>query len=548
MLADSSGVALQTVSNELGCITFAPLSYDQTDIGQTYTYTVYELEDERVCYETDTQVYTVTVAVGLDEADGTLTLTKTLLRDGQAVEAIRFNNTYTATGSLQLTAEKTVNGAEPAEGKVFDFLLEGEGVSLTARNEGGSVIFDEITYDLADAGQTFTYTVRETTASAGTMTADSSVYTVMVTVIDNGDGTLTASPVITLAGEEVDSIAFNNIIEAPLTISKTVTGYATDRPFPMNVWFYDAEGNELTSPVAFTGVEEGEVCSGDFIFLSHGQSITFTSLLPGMRYVVEEWPDDAYTTVVNGLPMNRVEGECLEGGNRADFVNRMHTTSFSVTKVWEGGSGPIRLTIYADGVKMDPQPPVLRDGDVYVCSGLPMYDEDGNKVVYSAKEKYMDGFMTIYDNEPPYDGESSMVYDGGVIINRAVTTLRVCKLWKGLPEDVEPPEIILTLYCNGEPFNKRQPEPDEHGWYVYENLPLSWQGEPATYYVVEEDCTGFAAIYENADGTGGNCAYDNGVITNVAMPATGDSGHLAFWFLTATLAAAALLMLRRRHA
>ncbi|MBR4080868.1 MAG: hypothetical protein IKK21_03675, partial [Clostridia bacterium] len=50
VLADSSGVALQTVSNELGCITFAPLSYDQTDIGQTYTYTVYELEDERVCY------------------------------------------------------------------------------------------------------------------------------------------------------------------------------------------------------------------------------------------------------------------------------------------------------------------------------------------------------------------------------------------------------------------------------------------------------------------------------------------------------------------
>ena len=94
-----------------------------------------------------------------------------------------------AEGSLQLTALKTVNGEVPEEGRVYEFVLEGENVSLTATNEGENVVFDEIRYELADAGKTYTYTIRETTESAGNMTADATVYTVEVTVIDNGDGT-----------------------------------------------------------------------------------------------------------------------------------------------------------------------------------------------------------------------------------------------------------------------------------------------------------------------------------------------------------------------
>ena len=55
--------------------------------------------------------------------------------------------------------------------------------------------------------------------------------------------------------------------------------------------------------------------------------------------------------------------------------------------------------------------------------------------------------MTIYKNVAPYDPESSFIYDGDTIINRAVTQIAVRKVWKGMDEGEKRPDIKLTLYC-----------------------------------------------------------------------------------------------------
>ena len=306
----------------------------------------------------------------------------------------------------------------------------------------------------------------------------------------------------------------------------------------------------MTEPIAYTGDLTGEHLSGERIRLGHGQSITFTGLLPGMRYTVEEEANIAFTTVVNGLPVNAVEGICLEDGNRADFVNTMKATTFSVRKVWEGGyGGDIILTLYANGEKMEPQPEYTRDGDVYTYTGLPMYEADGDLVLYTAKERYMDGFMTIYDNVKPYDGESSMIYDGGTIINRAVTSIRVLKVWEGVEEGEELPEIRLTLFCNGEPMDKRQPKPDKHGWYIYNNLPLTRKGQPAEYYVLEVPLEGYETSYTDANGKTADRALDGYTITNsrFLIPATGDNEPLVLWAAMLTASAATLMLLLKRR-
>ena len=63
-----------------------------------------------------------------------------------------------------------------------------------------------------------------------------------------------------------------------------------------------------------------------------------------------------------------------------------------------------------------------------------MYDAKGNPIQYAAKERPVSGYMKIYKNVAPYESESSFIYDGGTIINRAVTQIAVRKVWKGMDE------------------------------------------------------------------------------------------------------------------
>ena len=71
-----------------------------------------------------------------------------------------------------------------------------------------------------------------------------------------------------------------------------------------------------------------------------------------------------------------------------------------------------------------------------------MYDAKGNPIQYAAKERPVSGYMTIYKNVAPYESESIFIYDGGTIINRAVT-----QVGKGMDEGEKRPDIKLTLYC-----------------------------------------------------------------------------------------------------
>ena len=552
-LCDAEGEELQTAENQKGRIAFRTLKYTEADAGKTFLYTVREMQEEKPGYTADATVYTVEVQV-TDAGDGTLKVTRTITCDGNAVRAMSFDNRYEAEGEWTPTALKTVNGAEPREDQVYEFTLtDGEGNTFRAENEKGSITFEPLCYDESDIGKTYTYTVQESTASEGVLIADASVYTVEVTVTDNRDGTLKAEPVITKDGETVEAITFENVLTTQLSISKTVEGIETTETFPVTVELYNADGSGAAGEYPYTGDAEGLLKSGDEILLAHGQRVTISGLLPGMTYTVTETAPVAFEPFVNGNAAGAAQGTLTEEGSEVNFVNKHRKLNFTVNKLWQGGGGgEIELTLYANGKRVVPQPACTRDGDVYSYTGLPMYDEQDQLIVYSAKEEYFEGFLTIYQNVAPYAGKTKAVYNGGTIINKLIrkADFAVQKVWEGLSDGDKTPDIVLMLYCNGEAIPTKTPSPDGNGWYRFYDLPDTVDGKPAVYTVKEIAVDGFDTAYTLADGSSAEYADNGGTITNTKLPQTGDRAPLALWLTLMGASAAMLLMLlcKRRKA
>ena len=417
----------------------------------------------------------------------------------------------------------------PTSEQVFSFELtsgtDTPTVSQTKQNVLGSITFDAIPYTLDDAGKTYQYTVKETSTDGGGLTTDKTVYTVTVEITDNKDGTLHVTPTIYNGTDDVDELLFNNVLLGNLIVTKTVSGSSEpdESEFAFGFTFENDQGEALQERFPFTGSRTGYVGHGDTLMLKDGERIEVSGIPFGTECGVAEEESIRYTVSVNG-EQNASCRVIVDTENvQVDFVNNLVTTDFTVYKEWQGGGGgAITLTLYANGQKLDPQPSYSHDEDTYRYDNLPMYDANGMKIVYSAKERYMDGFMTIYQNIVPYESETKSIYDGGTIINRAVTDIAVRKVWTGMGENEDHPEITLTLYCNGQVINKT-PKVDKDGWYHFYNLPIRSQ----PYYVIETPIDGYATTYENkgAHQDETDRVYDGGTITNHKIPKTQDNSH-----------------------
>ena len=363
-------IETQTVTNnEAGAITFAPIHYNLSDVGNTYTYTVREkapsteaqYETDGIKYVYDTTVYTVKVKVE-DNGDGTLKLTKTVkigekdytdpemkfvndttkatitkvdalgnqlsgveleVRDknNEVVDSwttdgtphvitgalilgetyklveksapagytladpveftvsendidnkVEMKNTYSASGSLKLTAKKTLTTTETplTEGQFTFELRDKDGTVLQTKTNvaNGNVTFDEIKYNLVkdaaykdntdkkvdDIGE-YQYTVNEVKGDAAGYTYDDTVYTINVTVTDAGNGTLTVTPVIhsskaTSEDATVTGMEFINTYTTSgqiiLGATKTLDGQTLEaEQFSFQATEMDADGNAV---------------------------------------------------------------------------------------------------------------------------------------------------------------------------------------------------------------------------------------------------------------------------------------------------------------
>ena len=328
-------------------------------------------------------------------------------------------------------------------------------------------------------------------------------------------GALSLSKTVVASSEVTDTFLFD--IELTLETGDPIVGS------------YKATLNGAeTDDVTFAATETGAKAT---VELKDGETLTIIGLRSGVSYTVTEQLSSRYDVTVNGAEATAATGTLKE-------------TGFTVEKVWLGeDAGEIKLMLYANGVAMDPQPEVTRDGNTYSYENLVMKDENGEEIVYTVKETAMAGYTTTYQNAAPNADKTDAAYNGGKIINQAMTTFAVKKEWSGLAQGEKAPAIQLTLYCNGKVYTAATPTPDKDGWYTYADLPAYVDGEVAVYTVKEQPVTGFTTTYinkgENAAVT--DCAYNGSTIVNSKIPQTGDNTPLTLWMLTTLLAACGLM-------
>lgn len=231
----------------------------QGDAGKTYNYKVVEQGTAPNGYTYDTAERTVSITVDGNPAQGTLKATtvvsggpegsKTYVYSSDAAgpqekAVVPFENSYAASGEVGITATKSLIGRDLTEGE-FNFAVEyakGSDDLLTASNEAdGSIDFGKLSYTTETLAAMVKngYAVKTTTDNGpawtiyyaayekidslhklpGGVSAQTQYIPFTVTVVDNGDGKLTAT-----ANTGDDGLVFKNVYSTGDPVSVGLSG------------------------------------------------------------------------------------------------------------------------------------------------------------------------------------------------------------------------------------------------------------------------------------------------------------------------------------
>ena len=216
-------------NSEDGTVTFPAIDY--TKAGE-YKYTVAEQEGDlsHVTYDATVHHAVVKVMDNAGKLDAAVTY------DGDKANAPTFTNTYTAKGSVELTATKVVAVAPgfthdtKLKGGEYTFeLKDADGKVLdTAKNEADGTVKFTRDFELADLGgaasKDFAYTIAEKLGAEAGMVYDNHTLTYTVTVTDDGAGTLTATPQVTSGDKTFTNTYHPKETSVTLKATKRFTG------------------------------------------------------------------------------------------------------------------------------------------------------------------------------------------------------------------------------------------------------------------------------------------------------------------------------------
>lgn len=356
------------------------VKFTQADTGKTFKYTVAEKNDGQPGYTYDDAVRTVTIAIA-DDTAGTLTATttvsggpegthETVHKSGEnKVEKalVPFHNSYSATTNTpggtaaQVVATKTLTGRPMADGEFwFGIAYQGELVAYEnlKPNIGGHVSFDTLHYDtkmlanLEAAGLayrtdkdgklawTINYTAYEDLFGLPNgVSATTWSFGFKVIVVDNGDGTLTAT--VDYGGVEplFENVYGAEAVDAALTGTKKLQVAEGLAPADITGKFTftvtaDEAGAPMPERTTVTNDAAGNVDFGKIHFtledLNRALGVTddATDKAEADEAEAEEADDDADTNADE-------PGD--ESEPAAPTAPRSHTFTYTVT---ESGSAP----------------------------------------------------------------------------------------------------------------------------------------------------------------------------------------------------------------
>lgn len=216
-------------NSEDGTVTFPAIDY--TKAGE-YKYTVAEQEGDlsHVTYDATVHHAVVKVMDNAGKLDAAVTY------DGDKANAPIFTNTYTAKGSVELTATKIVAVAPgfthdtKLKGGEYTFELkdaDGKVLGTTTNKADGTVKFTR-KFTLSNLGgaasKDFTYTIAEKPGTEPGMVYDTHALIYKVTVADDGTGSLTATPQVTSGDKTFTNTYHPKETSVTLKATKRFTG------------------------------------------------------------------------------------------------------------------------------------------------------------------------------------------------------------------------------------------------------------------------------------------------------------------------------------
>ena len=334
-LVEGNKVVATGINDAEGNITMSAVKY--TEAGE-HTYTLREVNGgttgKGVTYS-DAKFTIVTTIT--DNGDGTLSATH-VLKD---VKVAEFKNSYNVTPKSSsvtdlITADKVLDGRDLKAGEFRFELVEGNNVVATGTNNAdGKIVMDPVTYTAAGE---HTYILRET--KAGTtengITYSTAEYTIVTTVKDNNDGTLSVEHKL----QNVDKATFENAYTVTpksfsVTDQITATKVLTGRDLKEGEFSFElVEGNDVVatgkndargkikmSPIEYTAAGEHTYTLRE-VKGDAGNGITYD----GKTYTIE-------TTITDKGDGTLEAKHVLKGDGEAKFSNsyKPNPGEFSVT-------------------------------------------------------------------------------------------------------------------------------------------------------------------------------------------------------------------------
>ncbi|MBR0514919.1 MAG: Cna B-type domain-containing protein [Clostridia bacterium] len=334
-----------------------------------------------------------------------------------------FTITNTAKSApVTITGTKTLTGREKTDEDVFAFGLydeAGNEIATAESDRNGRFSFPEFRrFTEADAGRTFTYTLKEISEAENGIIPDPTVYTITVTVTADSDGFVTAA-----LSENAEKLTFTNRYEAKGSVTfagtKTIAGrerndsdiysYEITEPDTGKTWTVknDTAGKILYPEISYvlndktndTGLHTYEV----------------RELATGRDDVMKD--ETVYTVTVNVTDdgEGRLKAEAGENAAKLDFTNEAGS---SVTVTFAGTKRVI-------GREMD-------DEDIYIFDVSEVGTENRWTVQNDAQGKILypeiTYFMGVTQDDTgihTYKIREDDTDEDGVTIDRTVYTVRV---------------------------------------------------------------------------------------------------------------------------
>ncbi len=401
-------------SKDGGTVTFGDIEYA---LPGTYNYTVTESGSAPGVTNDATASKPVKVEV-VDNGDGTLTATPDYDKDNP----LQFTNKYSVEPTTaEFPVKKIMEVPEELDGPetwTYEITVEAQKGAPEAETMTGEVTekadtatFGDFTYTKPG---TYEYKVTETGDIKGVTNDKEATKTVTVTVVDNGDGTLTAT-----ADSTTDKpLTFTNKYSAdPVEVETKAKLKKVVKSMPPKAKSVDfeftlqEEGSEEVLKATVTATETGEygIDFGALKFTKPGtHTYTLTEVLDNLDggWVVEKSPAKITIKVTDNKA-----GQLVAEADSADIINTFDTVEITGEKVWDdaeyfdedgkalnGYERPdVTINLMADGKKVDSVKVTAKDDWKFTFTDLPKYKDHGTEIVYSVTEEPVDGYDAAVD-------------------------------------------------------------------------------------------------------------------------------------------------------